>query len=193
LQNEKYIIENARADPRLFGELYDAYYPKIFGYLFRITGDYSVSCDICSETFLKAWINLGSFTWKGISISSWFFKIATNELNQYFRKKKYHPYSLIDLSVLEIEYPDSLSRSDDMILKRDQDDEFKNVLQKLKLLPPKYQKVIALKYFEEMSIREIGEILGKKEGTVKSLLSRGLGKLKNKFSQTATCFPEKTL
>jgi RNA polymerase sigma-70 factor, ECF subfamily len=181
LQNEKHIIEKARTDPKVFGQLYDVYYPKIFGYLFRITGDYGVSCDICAETFLKAWMNLGSFTWRGISISSWLFKIATNELNQYFRKKKYKPYTLTSLSLLNGEFPDCHDRSQDLLVKQDLDDEFKNVLQQLNTLPPKYQKVIALKYFEEMSIKEIGEIMGKKEGTVKSLLSRGIGKLKNKF------------
>ena len=57
-------------------------------------------------------------------------------------------------------------------------EDFKNVLKQLKLLLPVYQKVIALKYFEEMNIKEISEILGKKEGTVKSLLSRGTDQLR---------------
>jgi RNA polymerase sigma-70 factor (ECF subfamily) len=53
----------------------------------------------------------------------------------------------------------------------------------LRKLPAKYQEVIALKYFEEKKIREIGVILNKKEGTVKSLLSRGLEQLKNLSSE----------
>ena len=48
-------------------------------------------------------------------------------------------------------------------------------------MPVKYQEVIALKYFEEKSIKEISEILGKKEGTIKSLISRGLQKLRDSF------------
>jgi len=60
-----------------------------------------------------------------------------------------------------------------------QSKDFVNVQQKLLLLPVKYQEVIALKYFEEKSIKEIVEILEIKEGTIKSLLSRGIEKLKN--------------
>ena len=46
-------------------------------------------------------------------------------------------------------------------------------------LPIKYQDVIMLRYFERKSVKEIAEILNKKEGTVKSLLSRGIRRLKN--------------
>lgn len=60
-------------------------------------------------------------------------------------------------------------------------EDVKRLQKLLSSLPSIYQKVIALRYFEEMSIREIGEILDKKEGTVKSLLSRGLEKLRKLF------------
>jgi RNA polymerase sigma-70 factor (ECF subfamily) len=53
-------------------------------------------------------------------------------------------------------------------------------------LPAKYQDVIALRYFEGKSIREIAEILGKREGTIKSLLSRGLEKIRKKLPPAAT-------
>jgi len=62
-------------------------------------------------------------------------------------------------------------------LKRHQD--FIDVQARLKLLPIKYQEVISLKYFERKKIKEISEILGKKEGTIKSLISRGLEKIRN--------------
>jgi RNA polymerase sigma-70 factor (ECF subfamily) len=49
------------------------------------------------------------------------------------------------------------------------------------MLSPDYQAVISLRYFEKKSIKEICEILGKKEGTVKSLISRGIGKLRSLY------------
>ena len=45
----------------------------------------------------------------------------------------------------------------------------------------KFQEVIALRYFDKKTIREISEIVNKKEGTVKSLISRGLEKIRNRF------------
>ena len=100
-KNEEELIAIAKNNPKIFRELYDAYYPRIFGYIFRITGDHALACDITAEIFLKAWLKIGSFRWKGVSISSWFFKIATNELNQYFRKRKYSPRVLLDVSFVD--------------------------------------------------------------------------------------------
>jgi RNA polymerase sigma-70 factor, ECF subfamily len=179
---EKQLIEKAKVDSKVFGQLYDLYYPKIISYVFRVTGDYHISCDITSETFTKAYIKIGSFKWTGISISSWFFKIATNELNQYFRKKKYTPVTLLELSAFYKELAGRIyfnDESNETIAKMYVSDDFKKVQQQLKRLTPVYQKVISLRYFEDMSIKEISDILGKKEGTVKSLLSRGIHKLKN--------------
>jgi RNA polymerase sigma-70 factor, ECF subfamily len=185
LDNEKDFIEKAKNNPKVFGELYDQYYPRIFGYIFRITGDYAVACDITSETFLKVWMKIGGFRWKGFSISSWIFKIATNELNQYFRKKKYTPHTLLDLAIIDRDTranpPYVNDSTNETITRLDQAEEFMNLHRELTMLPSKYQTVIALRYFEEMSIAQISQILAKKEGTVKSHLSRGLDRLKNNF------------
>lgn len=186
--NEKQLIEWAKLNPKAFGELYDFYYPKIFGYIYRITGDHALAGDITSETFLKAWIAIGGFKWKGISISSWFFRIATNELNQYFRRQRYTPHSMTDMGMSNLaEWDDRHSISGEDITRRmDRFEEFEAIRRLLQRLPPAYQQVIALRYFEELSIRDIGQILKKKEGTVKSLLSRGLDKLKKMMDGSAT-------
>lgn len=184
-KNEEELISIAKKNPRIFGELYEAYYSRIYGYIFRIIGDHDLACDITAETFLKAWLKIGSFQWKGISISSWFFKIATNELNQYFRKKKYSPRILRDLSYFDEEKekaaPFYASENNEVTSKMDKADEFIQLRRKLNTLSPRYQAVLALRYFEELSIAEISHILGKKENTVRSLLSRGLEKLKILF------------
>ena len=180
LKGEQQLIERAKIDPKAFGQLYEFYYPKIYGYVYRVSGDYDISCDITSETFAKAFLKISSFKYKYISISSWFFKIATNELNQYFRKKKYTPFTLIDLTVYkEVASDKYLNDETNVTISNIYiSEDFKKVQKLLKSLPSIYQKVIALKYFEEMSIKEISEILGKKEGTVKSLLSRGIDRLR---------------
>jgi RNA polymerase sigma-70 factor (ECF subfamily) len=188
LSNEEQLVRRAGNDPKAFGELYDRYYPRILGYVYRITGDYSIACDITSETFLKAWIKIGTFKWRGISISSWFFKIASNELNQYFRRKTFTPHTLLDQSLAGLtafstgrggQEPDPSSRLEQL-------EEYRNMHAILNTLSPDYRKVIALRYFEELSIRQISEILGKREGTIRSLLFRGLGKMKKLIDPPAT-------
>jgi len=62
-------------------------------------------------------------------------------------------------------------------------EQFISVLKELKTLPLKYQEVIALRYFEGKDNKEISEILDINEGTLKSLLSRGVEKLRQKCNQ----------
>ncbi|MBD0378071.1 MAG: RNA polymerase sigma factor [Flavisolibacter sp.] len=182
LDEEQQLVREAKISNESFAKLYDCYYIKILGYVFRRTLDIELAKDITSETFLKAYSNIEKFQWKGISFSSWLFKIATNELNMLNRKKKYAPASLEDLKAAII-----YDRTDKSALEEEkkelerqlqQSKDFINVQQKLLLLPVKYQEVIALRYFEEKSIKEIAAILDSKEGTIKSLLSRGIEKLK---------------
>jgi len=181
-EEEQLIVKEAKTNNESFVKLYDYYYPKILGYCFRRTLDLNLSKDLTSETFLKAFINIGKYQWKGIPFSSWLFRIASNEMNMLDRKKKYSPDSLTSLKecgVFEVADKASLNEEKNELEKQlQQSKDFIKVQQKLLLLPVKYQEVIALKYFEEKSIKEIAEILEIKEGTIKSLLSRGIEKLK---------------
>jgi RNA polymerase sigma-70 factor (ECF subfamily) len=181
LKEEKELIKQAQKDPDVFAEVYDYYYPKIFNYILRRTVYLEVAQDITSETFFKALHKLWQFRWRNISFSSWLYKIATNEINQYYRKCKHKTSSLDELRELGFESVSWHNPETEMIeaeenLKRHQD--FIICQQKISRLDIKYQEVITLRFFEQKQIKEIGEILGKSEGTIKSLLHRGLEKLR---------------
>ncbi|RYY60000.1 MAG: RNA polymerase sigma factor, partial [Chitinophagaceae bacterium] len=116
----------------------------------------------------------------------WLYQIATNELNRYFNGQKYQPYSLcriqeeygIDIS----DHTNAETESIRLQGELEQHQEFVRVNRVLKTLPVKYQEVIALRFYEHKSLKEIAVILDKKEGTIKSLLSRGIEKLKEKIT-----------
>ena len=182
-QQEAQLIEQCRKDPAAFGEVFDRWYKPVFGYIMRRTADYDLSRDIAAETFLKAFLKIGSFRWRGISLSAWLYRIATNELNMYYRSSKYQPQSLQQL----LESPQM-----EKLLHQSADEEREILENELKAhndynlirinllkLDIKYQEVISLRYFEQKTNSEISQILDKNEGTVKSLLSRGLEKLRN--------------
>ncbi|SEP25263.1 RNA polymerase sigma factor [Mucilaginibacter sp. OK283] len=180
---EAQLIEKCRTDAAAFGQVFDAWYKPVFGYIMRRTGDYDLSKDIAAETFLKAFLKIGGFQWRGIRLSSWLYRIATNELNQYYRSSKYKPQSLQQL--MENPQMEKLlhENADDEREVMEQElkayDDYNLIRQNLLKLDIKYQEVISLRYFEQKSNAEISEILGKNEGTIKSLLSRGLEKLRN--------------
>ena len=179
LEQEKQVVERAKKDTEAFGELYDHYYSQIFGYVLRRTASIEIAQDVTSEVFFKALKNLGQFRWRGTPFSSWLYCIATHEIANYFRKSKHGQFSLeevsnsisisspsIEAEVLEAE--EELKRHEDFLI----------LHESISKLSVKYQEVITLRFFENKQVKEIGEILGKREGTVKSLLHRGLEKLR---------------
>ena len=182
LSEEEELVKRAQKDPDAFAKLYDQYYPRIFGYVLRRSANLEAAQDITSETFLKALRKLWQFQWRNISFSPWLYKIATNEVNQYFRKAEYKKsISLEELQEQGFELISSHDPESELIeaqekLKQHQD--FLEIQGKIAQLPAKYQEVIALRFFEKKQINEIAEILGKKEGTIKSLLHRAVEKLR---------------
>jgi RNA polymerase sigma-70 factor (ECF subfamily) len=182
LSEEKELVRQAQKAPDAFVKIYDQYYPKIFGYILRRTANLEAAQDLTSETFFNALNKLWQFRWRNVSFSSWLYKIAANEINQYFRKAEYK--KSISLEELQEQGYEPVSPDDpeselmEAQEKLEQHREFLEVQVKIVRLPAKYQQVIALRFFEQKQIKEISEILGKKEGTVKSLLHRAVEKLR---------------
>jgi RNA polymerase sigma-70 factor (ECF subfamily) len=180
--NEEQLLKEIETNPQRFGQVYEAFHAKIFGYVYKRTTNYDAARDITAETFFKAFVNIGKFKWRNISLLYWLYQIATNELNKYFKSHKYLPQSLcrireeygIDITDHSNAETENIKLQDDL----EKHAEFVRVNNLIKRLDTKYQDVISLRFFEHKSINEIAIILDKKEGTIKSLLSRGLDKLK---------------
>lgn len=183
--NEEQLLKDIEDDPQKFGDVYEAFHNKIFGYVYRRTTDYEAARDLTAETFLKAFVNIGQFKWRNISLLYWLYQIATNELNKYFNSNKYKPHSLcriqeeygIDITDHSNAETESIKLQDDL----DKHQEFQKINDCIKTFDIKYGEVISLRFFEHKSIKEIAIILNKKEGTIKSLLSRGIEKLKEQI------------
>jgi RNA polymerase sigma-70 factor (ECF subfamily) len=190
IQTERRLIEQAKTDPRAFGELFDAYYPKILGYAIRRSGDVSTAEDIVANTFVKALKALPRFRWQGVSPEAWLFAIANNELRMHFRKYKH----LVSLDMLFEESGFELEDEYDLAAEVQEAQErlerhalFVRAQALILTLPLKYQEVLVLRFGEHKKVAEIAQITGKREGTVKSLISRGLAQLGAKLAvQQAT-------
>ncbi|MBU4350787.1 sigma-70 family RNA polymerase sigma factor [Candidatus Parcubacteria bacterium] len=181
---ERQLVKEAKKNSEAFTRLYDYYYPRIFGYVLKRTGDVEISKDIVSETFIKALKNINQFQWRqtigiGPNFGSWLYRIASNEISNFFRKQKpvtslefiSDPRSESDLHNEIIEAQTKLARHEDFIFFQKQ----------IVLLSLKYQEVLVLRFFEKKKVKEIAEILGKSQGTIKSLLHRGLIKLRKQM------------
>jgi RNA polymerase sigma-70 factor (ECF subfamily) len=183
--DEKDLLDRIRKNPEHFSELFKLYYKQIFGYIIRRTGSFDETADIAADTFLKAFRNINNFRYTGISVKVWLYRIASNEVNLYFRNMQKHisifeRIDFVDKKVFLDYFTEDRKETESELQKHEQ---FMLVLKELKTLHIKYQEVIALRYFEGKENKEIAEILNIKEGTIKSLLSRGVEKLRQKCNQ----------
>lgn len=180
LSADRDLVQRAQADPEAFGAIFDAYYARILKYCVHRSGDVELGRDLASLVFLRAMQQLWRYRWQGIPLSAWLYRIANNEIVSHFRKRR--PISLdalLEEQGLEVGDSHDLRQE---FLEAEQEmarhAQFLSVRAALETLPTYYQEAIALRFFEEKSILEIAQILGKREGTIKSLLSRGLAKLR---------------
>ena len=184
LKEEKELVEREKKDKEAFGEIYDRYYSPIFNYSLKRTANVKVAQDVTSEVFFKALKNLWKFRWQSVSLSSWLYRIASNEICDHYRKNKkyisldmmveggnFDPAGVTDLHAEYMESQEKLAEHRD----------FLKIQKAISGLPDKYQEVLALKYFEKKKINEISEIMGIKEGTIKSLIHRGLEKIRQEM------------
>ena len=180
LAQEKELVERAQRDPKAFGELYDRYYPKIYRYVLGRTANVETAMDITSTTFFKALTELKRFRWQGVSFGAWLYRIATNEIYAHFRKEK-NNVTLMEGIAAQPADVDPLTEVIEAEEEVEKHREFLKIQENLSKLPMKYQEVISLRFFENKEIHEIAEILGKPDGTVKSLLHRGLANLRKRM------------
>ena len=118
--------------------------------------------DLTGETFLKAQQNLWKFRWQGVTVGAWFFRIAENEIRMHLRKSR---------PMLNLHETDHVS-GDDPLAQVILDDQQRRVRRLVATLPADMRRVFLLFYWDDLRVREIAAIIGVKEGTVKSRLSR---------------------
>jgi len=181
LRSEGELVKRAQHTPEAFAELYEIYYRRIFNYALKRTANVQLALDITSITFLKAFSQIKKYRWRDIPFAAWLYRIASNEINNHYRREGGRRVSSIE-SIAELadtsDYADEVNQAEEELSRHE---EFMLLHRKISELPFIYQEVIALKFFEKKKIREMVKILGKKEGTIKSLIHRGIEKLREKM------------
>lgn len=179
--DDQELIARIRRDHSQFGTLFDLHYAPMKKYVLRRVGDYHAANDIVSETFLKAFLAFDRFIWRGVPLKAWLYRIATNEVNLYFRRRsRYVPENLHrleefnDVRILRIAEDERRAWE----LEEARHAQFRQARRAINALPVRYAEVLALRFFEQLSTGEVATILGKPEGTVKSLCARGLEKVR---------------
>jgi RNA polymerase sigma-70 factor (ECF subfamily) len=169
--SESAVITRVKAgNAEEFGVLYDAYFEKIYNYLFYQTRDKETAEDLASMTFFKAINGLDGFDERKGNFSAWMYRIARNSLYDHFRAKK------ITTPLEAVE-----EMSDDVdVFSMAADHEFSDKVKKLlKALSVEQQEIVTMRIWDDLSYKEIAEVMGKSEASCKVAFHRAMAKLKN--------------
>ena len=177
------INQVVKGDQNAFGEIVELYKDKVFQLCFRMLGNRHEAEDMAQEAFVRAYVNIHRFNIQ-MKFSTWLYRIATNLCIDRIRKKK--PDYFLDAEVAGTEGLNMYSIiADDSVLPEDEVEslELQETIQdEILKLPEKYRSVIVLKYIEELSLKEISNILDLPIGTVKTRIHRGREALRKQLS-----------
>lgn len=166
---DKADVQRAQADPRRFTVLYERYFADVFRFVLRRAGDRELTADLTQETFLKAMLALPRFRDMGLPFRAWLFRIALNELRMHWRKRR---EVLIDLGHQHVR-----GLVTELELQLDPEDTHR-LAGALSKLDEARSQLIHLRFMDELSYQEIGQVLGIGEDAAKMRTHRVLAQLR---------------
>jgi len=171
---ELIIRATVEKDQQAFSELMDKYKDPIYFMLLKMVNNNDDAEDLTLEAFGKAFNRLNQYT-PSFAFSTWLFKIATNNCIDFLRKKKKNVMS-IDNRVSNKDGEEYMFeiKSDGMTPEQIamNDQKIQLMRQYVKKLKPRYQTLVEMRYFKEMSYDEISKEMNLPLGTVKAQLFR---------------------
>jgi RNA polymerase sigma-70 factor (ECF subfamily) len=162
VQNEESIVRRAQQrDPAALTQLYEENFDKIYRYIVLKIGDRTEAEDMTQQVFLNALKSISSFRWQGMPFSAWLFRIAHNQVVDYYRKKSRHATVPLD---------DSLAAGgSDPGRIAERKVEIEHLALATRKLTKAQQEVISLRFAGELSVAEAARVMGRSEGAVKAL------------------------
>jgi RNA polymerase sigma-70 factor (ECF subfamily) len=160
--DEAWVISQVRTGKTdLFGEVVEEYQAPIFRHLLRMTGNHEVARDLTQDTFLKAYQSILK-TDSELSLKAWLYRIATNNALKYHRRRRlltFVPFRGTE----KLPATDATPNTDEKIA----------IEEALLQVPPERRVCLALHFVEGLRYREIAEIIGIKEDTVRKRVAKG--------------------
>jgi len=180
--DESLIAAHLQGDQTAFRELVRQYGDSVLGYLFRMTGNRDQAEDLFQETFKR--VHEKAHTYRGGSLKSWLFTIATRvTIDLVRRRKRLTLVSLNQDSDCDQENPaqqasalaaeDAVDPADEMV-RQEQKEQVRRAVESL---PVGQRAALVLAYYQQLSYSEVAEVMGCSVGSVKTQMSRALATL----------------
>lgn len=180
-KTDEILVFESLADKNVFGEIINRYEDKLLRYISRrarLSADDKK--DILQNIFIKTYLNLNNFD-RDLKFSSWIYRIAHNEVIDWYRKSRIRPSLSLDDENLKI--LETLAGETDIETSAETAALAEAAKAALENLPEKYREVLILRFFEEKDYAEISDILAAPAGTVATRISRAKKELKKSLSK----------
>jgi RNA polymerase sigma-70 factor (ECF subfamily) len=171
-EEELDLVRRAGTEKEAFGELYERHVRKIYNYIYYRTGNHDDAEDLTARVFQRALKHVANFQDQGVPFSAWLYRIAHNLVANWHRDRSRRPVIPLEdhmfvrgagthpeMQAIAIEEREMLLRA-------------------VQHLPPERQQLLILKFVERLSNAEIGAIMERTEGAIKSLYHRTLNALR---------------
>lgn len=177
-ENQESTLGRAiNGDQDAFSLLYEEYVGRIYNYVYYRTGNSFDAEDLTAKVFQRALNHIGNYQDKGVPFSAWLYRIAHNLVANWHRDNSRKKEVSIE-DQIGLHQPGD---HPELSLVSNQDTEV--LLKAIRKLPPDRQQLIILKFVDHLSNAEIGEIMGRSEGAIKSLYHRTLISLRGKLKR----------
>lgn len=184
-EEEKELVRRAATDQEAFGELYSINVRRIYSYIYYRVGNHQNTQDLTAKVFHRALKNIHKYEDRGIPFSAWLYRIAHNLVANFHRDQNRRQTVSYD----NITIPGYRNHPERETIERE---EREILLEAVQLLPPERQELLILKFINHLSNAEIGEIMGRTEGAVKSLYHRTLVSLRKEMVRVDENLGEKS-
>ncbi len=178
MQDEESLVRRAQhRDQEAFAQLYEEHFDKIYRYVTLKIGNETEAEDMTQQVFLNALQSISSFKWKGIPFSAWLFRIAHNQVVDYFRSKKRTTVPLNESQA-------SSNSNDNPQLVIEQKLDIEQLTLATKQLTEAQREVISLRFAGELSIAQVAKAMGKSQGAIKALQHSAIAALRKTLRVT---------
>lgn len=182
IDEEAVLTSASQGNREAFGVLYERYIERIFSYVYYRTGNLHDAEDLTARVFQRAMNHIHNYTDRGVPFSAWLYRIAHNLVANWHRDRSRRQ----EIPLNEVPVLSSRDDRPESWLVRTQEQDA--LLKLIRQLTPERQTLLILKFAENLSNAEIGRIMGRSEGAVKSLYHRTLLALRDELGDQSLDF-----
>ena len=171
MTSERTLLKRARAyDEDALGELYDEYAPLVYAYLYRRVQDAQVAEDLTSEVFVRMLQAVRTQQVWHTSFRGWLYRVAHNLVVDHYRKQPPTPMLELDDGLVADQQDPESAVAEQLSHRR--------LRSAISQLTPDQQQVLALRFGQQFTAREVGEVMGKSVSAIEALQHRGVAALR---------------